>query len=179
MDVVMEYALADADAGKVSSYVNAYLDALHRYPTARRQAEVTDAVKSLSLVLGLSELAVMMPDYVRSLVICCPPVMRLLPWHALLLELPRDKKEKLKFTASGCIDNAQFKPALLIERYCVRLGPSLALFELGCRSAKRLKNAIGMYTLCAVDGEDDERANTGLRSTELEVIPPTTLPHPT
>ena len=35
----------------------------------------------------------LLPLYVDSLIICCPPPLRLLPWHLLLVEVPAEDDE--------------------------------------------------------------------------------------
>lgn len=37
--------------------------------------------------LAMTELVLLLPRHIDSLVICCPPMMRLLPWHLLLIEV--------------------------------------------------------------------------------------------
>ena len=56
-------------------------------PSARRNAQLSDVLRALSITLGLGELLQLLPPYVDSLVVCCPPVLRLVPWHLLLVEV--------------------------------------------------------------------------------------------
>jgi hypothetical protein len=57
----------------------------------------------------------------------------------------------------------------LIEKFSVRLGPTLNLFELCAMGASHLKHSLMLHRMVAVDGEEDGRRNVGVRGSELEV----------
>lgn len=200
--IVLEFAQSDLQASHLLQFLQRYLDALHVQPASMRMTLTSDALTSLSCALSLSELLLMIPRHVRSLVICCPPVLRLLPWHLLLIETSQHQQ------ILGRVDNkvvgknpvpststpgaaANGKPSgtsstsdqgriiiHLCERYCVRLGPSLAHFELCATAASKLRHSVGMHRLCAIDGDDrilarshPSMANTsGIRGADLETI---------
>ena len=74
-----------------------WLDALHARPNPRRLSQSTDVLWSLSCALSLTELLLMIPSHVTSLCICCPPVMRIIPWQLLQVEIPGVEARNLKF----------------------------------------------------------------------------------
>lgn len=169
--IVVELAKSDLEASHLLQYIQRYLDALHSEPLAKRMTLVNDAIRSVSCALSITELLLMIPLYVTSLVICCPPVMRVLPWHLLLIETFQRKKqngntgilrEKSKVLSSLAEEEGEEEAEKelveihLLERYCVRLGPSLSLFELNCMSGSILRQSVGLHKLCALDGDDHD-----------------------
>jgi hypothetical protein len=147
----------------------------------------SDALRALSCALSLTEFLHMIPPHVKSLVICCPAPLRIIPWHLLLIE----QSNAVPFSGSLASEKTvgdgsspapaapgSSKPAEmhLLERFCVRLGPSLALFELNETGARALRHSAGLHRLCAVDGEaDGADRSAGVRGTDLEVACVSTL----
>jgi hypothetical protein len=111
-----------------------------------------EALQALSQKLSLGELFQLAPPHVTSLVICCPPSMRLIPWASVLIE------------AEGF--EAQVEVPL-VERYVVRLAPTLAIFELCCVAGSRLRQALGLHKMCLVDGNVNTRRDSSL---ELRLV---------
>jgi hypothetical protein len=137
--LVIEVAKCDLDTSHTLQHLQRYLDALHAKAVPVRTALANDALRSLSCALSITELLLLIPSSVTSLVICCCPLLRLLPWHLLLVEDPNDSEARERH---------------LLELYQVRLGPSLSLFELNVTAAHQLRQSIGMHRMCAVDGDD-------------------------
>ena len=87
LGIVVEIARCDLDVNQFQHVMHAYLDALHSKPQPMRQSQCTDALRILSGYLAIGELLSMAPTTTASIVICCPPSMRLVPWHLLLIEV--------------------------------------------------------------------------------------------
>lgn len=151
--IVIEFAKSDLQASHLMQFIQRYLDALHAKTLPSRLAQSTDVLRSLSCALSITELLLMIPSYVRSLVICCPPVMRMIPWHLLLFETTRQKSPLVGIQKehSGQEDLIE---AHLLEKYCVRLGPSLNIWELCSIAGTNLRQSVGLHRLCAIDGDD-------------------------
>jgi hypothetical protein len=147
----------------------------------------SDALRALSCALSLTEFLHMIPPHVKSLVICCPAPLRIVPWHLLLIEHASavpfsgsqvSEKTVGESSSPAPLSTGSSKPAEmhLLERFCVRLGPSLALFELNESGARALRHSAGLHRLCAVDGEaDGADRSAGVRGTDLEVACVSTL----
>ena len=88
--IVMELAICDLDAGTFNKLCENYLKALHSRPAPQRITLMTDALRALSCALSMNELLQILPETIRSFVICCPPKMRVIPWHLLLIEIPAE-----------------------------------------------------------------------------------------
>jgi hypothetical protein len=58
----------------------------------------------------------------------------------------------------------------LLEKFCVRLGPTLSLLELCFTSAKKQRQSVGMHRMCIVDGEQEEYRNPGFYSLIFPVV---------
>lgn len=167
--IILEIAKSDLDTGKLMQLIANYIKALHSETAPQRTTMTTDALRSLSCALSLTEFLNMIPPHVRSLVICCPPVMRVIPWHLILIEMSSDYgtgqlNSDVKRTFGS-------KPVEihLMEKFCVRLGPTLTLFELVNTAAKYHKQSVGLHRLCAVDGEAEEQRSPGVRGSDIEV----------
>lgn len=159
--IVMEVARSDVEASHLLQYIQRYLDALHSQPLAKRMTLVSDALRSVSCALSITELLLMIPLHVTSLVICCPPVMRLLPWHLLLIETfnkPRTQPTHTtpNPTTSNKGEEEVCEEVHLLDKYCVRLGPSLSLFELNCMAGNALRQSVGHHRLVAIDADDHD-----------------------
>jgi hypothetical protein len=162
--IVMEFAKSDLDASHLMQYIQRYLEALHSEPLAKRVTLTSDALRSLSCALSLTELLLMIPLHVRSLVMCCPPAMRLIPWHLLLVEVMKPKtKDPFKGSASvssqkplGEEGEMVVTECHLLEKFCVRLGPTISLFELTAMAGSSLRQSVGFHRMCALDGDDHE-----------------------
>ena len=187
-----------------------YLDALHAESAPMRATMTTDALRALSCALSLTEFLHMVPPHIRSLVICCPQPMRLIPWHLLLIEEPNNQPFVRPVTSpansryggfgvdmkdvraymntqqgqglagsgagvgmppEGGLDNNGGSTEIhLLEKFAVRLGPSLALFELNAVAGKALRHSVGLHRMAAVDGEAEHPdRSAGIRGTDLEV----------
>lgn len=191
--IVVEMAKSDLDVSHLLLYVQNYIDALHARPAPRRATLCTDALRSLSCALSITELLRMIPPHVTSLCVCCPPTMRLVPWHLLLIEVPApeappgsglDGTHNSSSASLKGLGGPQVKEIHLLEKYQVRIGPTLSLFELVSTASSRMRHSTGMHRLCAVDGEANApltRHNRkqvsvfgpsrvpGVRGTDLEV----------
>jgi len=169
--IIMEIARSDVQSSHMLHYLQAYLDALHIQSAPKRLAKSSDALRALSCALSLTEFFHMIPPHIRSLVICCPVQMRLIPWHLLLIEELSDKPflhEKSNSCSSDGIP--QRSEIHLCEKFLVRLGPTLALFELNARGESSLSQRVGMHRMCLVDGEPNgPERRPGIRGTDLEV----------
>ena len=144
--VVMELARNDADMNQLRYLIQNFLVAMRTRPFPRKATAAQDAIKELSDALSISELLKMAPPHINMLTVCCPPSMRAIPWGSLLVEV-----EGLE----GVLVEAP-----LVERFAVRLGPSLSLFELTSVGASKLKQAVGMHRLCVVSGEENMHHET-------------------
>ena len=206
--IVMEIAMCDLDAGGYNKLCQNYLDALHARPAPKQIMLVTDALRALSCALSINEFFHMVPESIRSFVMCCPPKMRIIPWHLLLIEVPNDGSMNFENEAGGDEDKYRQKrfvqkevhsgihsdkskpdgsPAIfaknsrgadlhrpvkevhVLEKYCVRLGPTLYLFELCAVGSSKLKHKTGLHRMCAIDGETEGHRSQGVRGTDLEV----------
>lgn len=157
--LVVEMAKSDLDASHTLQYVRRYLDALHSQPFSRKAALVDDALRALSCALAVSELLLLMPATVRSLIICAPPFLRLVPWHLLLFEDSITPSSSSIAPSSSPVVSQQ--PVLvrhLAEVFLIRLGPSLTLFEMSMAQSRSIRQAAGLHRLCALDGEDRRRS---------------------
>jgi hypothetical protein len=166
--IVMEFCKSDLESSHLQQYIQRYLEAIHAEPLAKRVTVANDALRSLSCALSITELLLMIPLHVRSLVVCCPPVMRVIPWHLLFIEvmMPKQKstmnsknRPNVPLSVSE-LENQENEQELvelhLMEKYCIRLGPTLSLFELCSMSGSSLKQSVGYHRMCAVDGDDHE-----------------------
>jgi hypothetical protein len=162
--IVMEFAKTDLPTTHLMQFIQRYLDALHSPSAPKKLTLSNDALRSLSCSLSITELLLMIPSYVRSLVICCPPVMRLIPWHALLFETSKSKTPVMGLSATGGAREDVYE-SHLIERFCVRLGPTLNIWELTCIAGSSLRQSVGLHRMCCIDG-DDRVSNKAVSSSE-------------
>jgi len=192
--IVMEIARCDCDGATLNAMLQNYLIALHTPAAPQRMALTADALRSLSCALSISELLTMLPPTVRSFVICCPHSMRVIPWHLLLIEVPKKSMDMVSspsetINASMSFDSQVYQDSIAstsmdsrsspmqravvevhwCEKHVIRMGPSLTLFELCAVSASKLKQSVGLHRMCAIDGELDGLRTPGMRATDLEV----------
>jgi len=193
--IVMEMCKSEVDAAQLGFLIKNYLDALHSFPASHRTSYCTKALRSLSCYLAFSEVLLMIPTFIDTLVICAPPLMRMIPWHLLLVEYENPLHAHKAFAGKDIVAKGKIASATaafsieanlldpdkshhaknptieehLMERYLVRIGPTLPLYEL-CENAaaKRLEEP-GMHRMCAVDGESLQLRGPRLRSSQLEV----------
>ena len=151
--VVMEFAMTDLPTTHLLQFMQRYLDALHSPSAPKKLTLSNDALRSLSCALSITELLLMIPPFVRSLVICCPPVMRMIPWHALLFETSKHKAPVMGLSATGGAHEDVFE-AHLVEKFCIRLGPTLSIWELTCIAGSTLRQSVGLHRMCCIDGDD-------------------------
>lgn len=147
---------------------------MHSRSAPVRATASTDALRALSCALSFTEFLHMIPPHVNSLVICCPSPLRLVPWHLLLIEQASNSPfTETVSSGDGSTSPLPRKPTEvhLMEKFNVRLGPSLALFEMNESGGRALRHSVGLHRLCAVDGEADgpDRTCAGIRGTDLEV----------
>jgi hypothetical protein len=173
--IVMEFGKCDLESSHLLQYIQRYLDALHSEPLSKRVTLTSDALRAMSCALSMTELLLMIPLHVRSLVICCPPMMRIIPWHLLLVETMKTREQIRKETGTiasiaskGFVSQSdeeeqrkddeteEVVEVHLLEKYCVRLGPSLSLFELNSLSGSQLRHSVGHHRLVAVDCDDHD-----------------------
>lgn len=121
---------------------------MHSRPANRRLNETQDALKLLSEALSLTELLSMIPPHITALTICCPPIMRLIPWTALCID------------SAGPEGNLVESP--ILERYTIKLGPSLSLIEVNSVSVGNLVHSFGLHKMTCVDGNINTIRETGL-----------------
>lgn len=88
--VIIEAGQSEADSMQVHYHIQQWLDALHARPAPRRVTMCTEALRNLSDCLSIGELLLMIPSHVSALIFCGPPVIRLIPWHLLFIEIERD-----------------------------------------------------------------------------------------
>lgn len=88
--VIIEAAQSEVDSMQVHYHIQQWLDALHARPAPRRVSMCTEALRNLSDCLSVGELLLMVPSHVSALIVCGPPVIRLVPWHLLFIEIERD-----------------------------------------------------------------------------------------
>jgi hypothetical protein len=225
LGIVVEVARCDLEAAQLQHFVGAYLEAVHSKPQPKRQSHMTEALRVLSGNLGIGELLTMAPVTTTSIIICCPPLLRLVPWHLLLIDAKEDsiskelqesyvkpvggtdpqpiKKERRPRTdgsrsptndnfdlnslttggslaglSAGNKGSAARVPGFgderlvcihLIEKYLVRLGPTLSLWETSCNTAMRFSQSIGLHRLVAINGESLDKASLGIRSSSTEI----------
>lgn len=94
LGIVVEVARCDLEIGQLQHYLAAYMEALQSKPQPKRQSHVSDALRVLSGQLAVGELLTMAPPSVSSIVICCPPLLRLVPWHLLLIDSTKQELAK-------------------------------------------------------------------------------------
>ena len=87
-NLVMESAKLEADSSRINYLLQSLLDALNARSSNLRLSMSVDAIRALSECFALGEVLQMAPQYVSNIVICCPPMLRLVPWHALTVNLP-------------------------------------------------------------------------------------------
>ena len=80
IDVIMEFAKSDADSMTIKTAIKKFLDGMHSRPNSRRVSASQEAIAELSEALALTEILSMIPPHITSLTICCPPILRLIPW---------------------------------------------------------------------------------------------------
>lgn len=173
----MEMAKTDINAHRLNSILQGYIDALHTTPQPLRTSKCTDALFSLSSILCMSELLQMIPTHIKSLIMCCPGPLRIIPWHLLLIEevVNDNGEDDIDLMKSGGKQRkVEKKIKHLIDNYLVRLGPSLSLFEMACLQTLHFKQEHGMHRMCCIDGEDGDTKAHGLRGTEIEIACVTT-----
>ena len=193
--IVMETAQSDLDTNSIMLLLQNYLDALHAHSSPQRVTLTTDALRSLSCALSISEFLTIVPPHVKSFVVCCPPALRVIPWHLLLIEVnntvsnvgkdrfvsgktndpivnkipvssnsslnesPKDEYRSFKLPINSSPSNMSLRQEAskyhlnsstnplsktmvevhFMERYAVRMGPTLTLFELCAITASKLK----------------------------------------
>lgn len=193
-DVVMEVCRSEVTRAQLDTLIRNYLKALNQNSAARRITHSTKALRALSSYLSIGETLLMLPRHIDSIVVCCPTFMRAIPWHALLIEIHTEEfgqgasstaelvakgklpKSVAAFQAEADIlENGKEEnvPGVeewhLIEKYMVRMGPSLALFEVCLVLSDELGSAHGTHRMCAIDGEARSLRSPGLRATDCEV----------
>lgn len=170
----MEMARSDADEARISKLLQTYVDALNATPITQRDSQLNAVIRSLSVTFALGELLGLLPSKVDSLIICCPPSLRLIPWHLLLIESAlmspsSNRKEGMGGKVKG---DGQLIEMYLLEKYTVRLGPTLPLWELcfdGISRMKRAKSISPTDNICAINGNDLENNGDLNNSTFLEI----------
>ena len=203
--IVMEMCKTEVDAAQLGTLVNNYVDALHSFPASHRTSYCNQALRSLSAYLAFSEVLHMVPTFIDTFVIMAPPLLRLIPWHLLLVEYenpmygtfmegnqsaPGGTLAARDIVAKGKIPSAvpKFKveanlidpdkshklqnPTIeehLMERYLIRLGPTLPIYELCENAVANRANELGMHRMSAIDGESLQLRGPGLRASHLEV----------
>ena len=135
--IVMELCKATTKGTELVTLVQELVRAQKSRPNSRRWEESHLAIQAISHLLALTELFQIFPGHLANLTIVCPPVMRLIPWGALLVE------------AEGYESSVE---APIIDRYNIRMGPSLAMYELTSMQGSRIKHAIGNFKMCFIDG---------------------------
>ena len=193
-DVVMEVCRSEVTRAQLDTLIRNYLKALNQNSAARRITHSTKALRALSSYLSIGETLLMLPRHIDSIIVCCPTFMRAIPWHALLVEIHTEEfgqgasstaelvakgklpKSVAAFQAEADIlENGKEEnvPGVeewhLIEKYMVRMGPSLALFEVCLVLSDELGSAHGTHRMCAIDGEARSLRSPGLRATDCEV----------
>eukprot|EP01038_Epipyxis_sp_PR26KG_P007843 gene7843-10650_t len=183
--LIMEVARSDLDMYHVQHLIRNLITAFHSRPAPLRLTLSSDALRSLSCALSITELLTMVPPHVTSLVMCCPPFMRMIPFHLLLIEVPNDSPAShdssvnvdggLNVKTSASSPATLVKEIHLMEQYNVRLGPTLSIFELCAVGTSQLSQAVGLHRMVAVDGEAEGLRSPGARGTDLEVACVTSL----
>jgi hypothetical protein len=87
-NLMLESAHLEADTSRVAYLLQSLLDALNARSGALRQGMCMDAMRALSECFALGEVLQLLPQRVTNIVVCCPPALRLVPWHALTVNLP-------------------------------------------------------------------------------------------
>lgn len=100
-NLIMEIAKLEADTSRVNYLLQSLLDALNARSANLRSSMSVDSIRALSECFALGEVLQMAPDYVKNIVICCPPALRLVPWHALSVYLPDYMLPDLHFDVTG------------------------------------------------------------------------------
>lgn len=115
----------------------------------------------------MTEFLHMIPPHVKSLVVCCPSQLRIIPWHLLLIE----QASNAPFSGDSASPQASKPTEIhLMERFNVRLGPTLSLFEMNECGGRALRHSVGLHRMCVVDGQaDGPERHGGIRGTDLEV----------
>lgn len=168
---------AEGFADRLMVLVVRYVEALK----ARSTGLLSDVLKDISALLALSELLVPVVENRRTdgtvfesdLVICCSPLLRILPWHALTVD-------GASFTVSSGSLNRQGAGAAstvpLGQVFNVRQGPSLALLPLLAsqqrahgRRGKAKSVAPVAEKICFIEGDRQLSVLSGSR-VEIEAV---------
>lgn len=173
--IVVELAKSDLQTFHLKHAIQNFLDALHSSQIVSSLSSSTahsasssgsgsapnlsDALHSLSCAISFTEILLLLPAHVQSLVFCMHnPILRLIPWHLLLIETPPPA-----VTVNVSASPPPPPPQLychLIEKYLVRLGPSLSFFELNSMAGSSLRHSVGFHLLMCIDGSDDRLLRT-------------------
>lgn len=222
----MEVCKSEVNMLQVDKLISNYMKALAQKSATKRTSHATRALRSLSAYLSLGEILLLVPKFIKNLIICCPSNMRMIPWHLLLVEFhepqafqttkpgettdsghdplsPQGVKahEERGLNKTGSVKDLVAKGKLakkvktfeeygepnliekdvrqshmdgvierhLVEKFGVRMGPTLSLYEICEKQAGDLPAEHGIYRMCCVDGESILNKSPGLRATEKEV----------
>ena len=147
--VVLELVRSNATAGELNQWMQELARSLRMHPMSPRLKQSEIALAALSFGLSISELLCMFPPHYSNLVILGPPIIRMVPWSAIQIEV-----DGYEHTVE----------APLGERYNIRLGPTLSLLELTSEQGSRIKHAIGNFKLLCVDASTESTADTELET---------------
>ena len=220
-DLVVEVLKTEVDCTQMEFLVKNWLVALKSTPEVKRLAHASDALRSLSCYLALTEVLLLLPAHVDSMVICGPNIFRLIPWHLLFVEISTFAAEKKMpdldqgarldprlsaprafhydpetaknigfngkaFPSPKPFNSADLNNVLdpeslpgqssdadgrisvhLMEKFLVRLGPTMAIFEMTEMTSARLTQSTGNHRMCVIDG-DEREDREGARAAEVE-----------
>ena len=176
-----EYCRSDVDLNQIYYALQSFVDALHSRPAPIRASKCSGALSLLSDCFALTELLGKLPAHVDTIVICCPSLLNIVPWHLLLIEeIPppvngadvfgRDRLRAYDVGVGKTVTDDEPEPRTMhvVEKYMVRMGCTIPMMEITSNQSDRLSHRPGMHKLCFVDTDHD--ASMPLSAVEHESV---------
>lgn len=95
--------------------------------TRRRWSASVEALRQLSSSLSLGELLSILPNNVDALVICCPVLLRIIPWHLLYIEMSESNTTS---STKSMHHNQKIIEIQVLDKYAVCIGPNINMYEI-------------------------------------------------
>ena len=154
-NIIVRTFRSDVDALQIRYLTQNLLSSL-ALPTRRRWSASSDALRQISSSLALGEILSLLPVQIDSLIICCPVLLRTIPWHLLHVDMVIKTKS---WSSQVPVYKPEVVEIQVLDKFTVRMGPSISLYELSVLSSSSLVHSKGTYRMTCIDGGYDSSAS--------------------
>jgi hypothetical protein len=141
-DLLMKLLKSDVDALQIRYLIQNLMSSLS-LRTRRRWSSSSDALRQLSVSLSLGEVLGLLPEHINALTICCPILLRAIPWHLLYIDVEEQGTD---------VSSHRLVELQVLDRYTVSLGSSLTFLEQSSQNSIALSHTQESYKLVCIDG---------------------------